>query len=395
MKLKYSQQISTEIKGIMRGYPGFVFSSAPARLVNEIPVFVFHSFEPGLFEEQLTFLKENSYKTLTVNEYVNIINGNVKPEENSVLLTADDARISFWLFAYPLLKKFNMHATLFIIPGLTKSENEVRFNLEDYWNGKISHEDLNNLDPFDETLCNWKELKIMYDSGCVDIEIHTLFHKEIFTNNKIINFITTQTKFLPFNSAASPYLDFNNIGIGYEREKLLGLPLFESAPLMKGFNSVKIIKDILNESKKIYDMDPENFEKDETKRNAIKVKLQKEIESMQDEIEKGSKIIYTDLTECKKLISENINHSAGNHLCLPWTIGSKTAIDECKKLNIQSCFWGIIENKRINKVGDDPYYSCRIKNDFIFRLPGEKNRKSLFSIYNYKLRRRISNKPVF
>jgi hypothetical protein len=55
---------------------------------------------------------------------------------------------------------------------------------------------------------------------------------------------------------------------------------------------------------------------------------------------------------------------------------------------------GVLPNKKIIKSNDDPYFIPRIKNDFLFRLPGI-NRKSLLSIYIYKLRRRISKEKVF
>jgi peptidoglycan/xylan/chitin deacetylase (PgdA/CDA1 family) len=42
----------------------------------------------------------------------------------SVLLTIDDARSSVWRFAYPLLKKYQMNAVVFIIPGWTKDSSD-------------------------------------------------------------------------------------------------------------------------------------------------------------------------------------------------------------------------------------------------------------------------------
>ena len=260
MKFNFFQQLSTEISSIIKGYPEFVFKNKPESLVNKIPVFVFHSIEPQTFEEQLIFLKENSIKTLSIDDYVDIIRGKIKLQGKSILLTVDDARISFWIYGYPLLKKYNMNATLFIIPGLTKHEMELHPKLDDYWNKRLSFEDVKVKDTLDETLCSWEELKNMYESGNIDIEIHTLFHKEVFTGTTIVDFINQETGFLPFNSSASPYLTLEDIGKGYQKEKLLGYPLFESVPLMKGINSFKVPDYILSKSKELYNEDPEGFE---------------------------------------------------------------------------------------------------------------------------------------
>jgi len=49
---------------------------------------------------------------------------------------------------------------------------------------------------------------------------------------------------------------------------------------------------------------------------------------------------------------------------------------------------------KINNPGDDSVSNSRIKNDFIFRLPGV-GRKSLYSIYKYKIKRRLLGEKVF
>ncbi len=394
MKLKYTDQFFGELKALKNGYPEFVFSSSPKKLKNEIPVFVFHSFEPESIEEQLKYVQENNYKTLSADEYVDILNGKKVVEEDSILLTVDDARISFWIYGYPLLKKYNMKAILFVIPGHTKHEEEVRKNLEDFWEGNATEKELAEIDTKDETLSNWKELIIMRQSGLIDIEVHTLFHREIFTDLKVTDFITSETALTPFNSPASPYLKSENIGLGFSREDLIGLPVFESFPLMSGKSEVKVPESVLKESRKLFSESSRDGKLDLKSKEQLIKKIDLKLSFEEKEFFNPEEVIYNDLSKCRELIKENVDENSGNHLCLPWTVGSDTAIEVCKKSGIKSCFWGVRNDRKINKKGDNPYYSCRIKNDFIFRLPG-KGRKSLPSIYGNKIKRRLSGERVF
>ena len=181
MQHSLKDQLSIEFKSLFSGYPKFVYSKNNDKNLDGIPVFVYHTIEPDLFEAHLKYLKNNGYKTLTVQEfYKTITESKNNPNSKSVLLTIDDARSSVWRYAYPLLKKYEMHATVFAIPGVTVQESPKKNNLEDYWDLKCKLSDIHDGDADDNTLCNWLEIEEMYDSGHVDIESHTLFHKEVF-----------------------------------------------------------------------------------------------------------------------------------------------------------------------------------------------------------------------
>jgi hypothetical protein len=313
-----------------------------------------------------------------------------------VLLTADDARSSVWRFAFPLLKKYRMNLTVFIIPGVTQEGQRYSANLDDYWSGKCILADILKSDPNDDKLCNWMELKTMYDSGYVDIESHTLFHREVYDSIRIENFITQSSSFIPYNFIGSGYYSEADIGKELIKENYLGLPVFSSSPLMLAGPKLNISDEFISRCKQIY--------RDAQVNNTAKSDWKKQISSIVNEPVNKEKYFHEeldskndvqeDLLIARKLIKEKISHKAGNHLCLPWTIGNSETIKICKEIEIKSCFWGVLENKKINKAGDDPYFISRLKNDFIYRLPG-KRRKSFFSIYKYKLKRRFSGEKVF
>jgi len=394
MKHSIKDQFLIEFKSLFSGYPDFVYSKNNNLILAGIPVFVYHTIDPILFESHLQYLKDNGYSTLSINEfYESIVNSKTAENKKTILLTIDDARSSVWRYAYPLLKKYQMHSTVFVIPGITEQSESCRKNLEDFWNNKCSLKEIHEEDSSDNTLCNWREIKEMYSTGFVNIESHTLFHREIFRNLNIIDYITPNVTFVPYNFKGSPYYSLDNLGKTIEPNDFIGLPLFESAPLMIAGPKIKISPEFITKCKEIYlDTSKNNYDW----KSAIKSYVDEQsnrnkyFSSKPDSKEDA----FQDLKIARELIQKNLDGNAGNHLCLPWTKGNTETIKICKELDIKSCFWGILDSKKINKPGDDPYYISRIKNDFIFRLPGI-SRKSFYSIYKYKLQRRLSGEKIY
>ena len=361
-------------------------------LQNNIPVFVFHTIEPEIFENQLQYLKENKYNTLSLEEFYNHITYKSTAPDNSVLLTFDDARSSFWRYGFPLLSKYEMKGALFIIPGYTTDEEYMRLNLYNYWNNKCTLNEIVEQDINDETLCNWKEIKKIYSSGLVDIESHTLFHKEVFVDIKPVDFITSETTLVPYNSHATAYSNETILGQRIDYKAFYGFPLFKTSSLFSGNPFIIPNKIILDFCHNYY---TQNSSKKGWK-NVLVNKLTED-EFLLRNIERINKpidFIYNDLVTSRQLIKTNINMEAGNHVCIPWTISSHITLKAVKKAGYKTCHLGLLPTKSLNKPGDDPFSIARIKSDFIFRLPG-KNRRSLFSIYNYKSKRRIAKEQVF
>lgn len=390
----FKDQILIEFRSLFSGYPNFVYSQNDDLNLDGIPVFVYHTIDPKLFESQLQYLKDNGYRTLPIHEfYETIVNPKTVNKKKTVLLTIDDARSSVWRYAYPLLKKYEMYATVFVIPGITQEGILIRNTLEDFWNHKCSLKEIYDEDESDDTLCNWREIKKMYSSGFVNIESHTLFHREVFRNFNIIDYIVPNDSFIPYNFKGSPYYSNENAGKTISPSDYIGLPLFESAPLMLAGPKLNISTEFIVKCKEIYlDASKNNGDwKSSIKGIVNEESSRKKYFSLEPYSKED---VLQDLKISRELIQKNLDHYAGNHLCLPWTKGNDYTINICKDLEIKSCFWGILESKKINKPGDDPYYISRIKNDFIFRLPG-KNRKSLFSIYSYKAKRRLSGEKIF
>ncbi len=67
------------------------------------------------FEEQMAYLHEHGYKTLTLDEVKGFYYSQSPLPERSVLLTFDDCYQSIKLYAYPILKKYGFRATAFVV----------------------------------------------------------------------------------------------------------------------------------------------------------------------------------------------------------------------------------------------------------------------------------------
>lgn len=86
------------------------------------------------FEEQLKYLKDNNYKTLTMKEFKAWMYGEIELPKRSVLITVDDGAQGTGFHngnkLIPLLEKYDAKATLFLITGWWDKSNYVSKNLE-------------------------------------------------------------------------------------------------------------------------------------------------------------------------------------------------------------------------------------------------------------------------
>ena len=125
-----------------------------------VPVLNYHRIDTGIrhslvvppeeFRKQMQYLHDEGYTTITLDElYDYVANGKDLPDK-PVLITFDDGYIDNYEHALPILKEYNMKATLFMI---TSSMGENRF-------------------------VNVEQLKEMQANG-IDIQSHTVNHKDL------------------------------------------------------------------------------------------------------------------------------------------------------------------------------------------------------------------------
>ena len=108
------------------------------------------------FEEQMKLIKDKTSFKLEELKKVNY-----KLPENSILVTFDDGYKNNYTLAYPILKKYNIKATIFL---------NTRYvgNNADY--------------------LSWENIKEMYESGLVDFQMHTHSHDLTIKRIKVVDF---------------------------------------------------------------------------------------------------------------------------------------------------------------------------------------------------------------
>lgn len=389
-------EINLEVKRLTQGrYPDFVKAKRPTHSADHIPVFMFHTIDPGIFEDQLNFLKTNGYRTITCDEFYQVLAGKTKIPPKSVLLTIDDGKISVWIYAYPLLKKYGFQATVFLIPGYMEASGPYIPNLEDLWAGKCQPQDIKNLDRTFNPLLNWEQVSEMYNSGIIDFQCHTLYHHKIYTGKRIVDF------FNPFDN--SPIYNIPlpknwEIKLKSEsKEQFFGMPVYENSPLMLGraryLNDLKITEKCIQY---VREQGIEFFQKKFWRSELFLVaqNMNGNIKENYQSAEATFKEIYYDLSEAKNLIEKNLPGHKVRHLCYPYGTGSEVAVECSKRAGYLTNFWVTHVSRSSNKAGDDPFYCTRLKDDYIYRLPGV-GRKNLSEIILMKLKRRIMRMPLY
>ena len=128
--------------------------------VYRLPILMYHSIDrvsdkndrmsvsPDVFERQMKFLRDNKYNVIPLDKAVSYIKEGKRPPAKTISITIDDGYSNNFTNAYPVLKKYNLPATIFVITNLVGKEGFM----------------------------TWDEIKEMSDSGLIDIESHTKNH---------------------------------------------------------------------------------------------------------------------------------------------------------------------------------------------------------------------------
>lgn len=101
------------------------------------------------FEEQLRYLSQSGFTTLSLNDLADIATKKIACTAKPIVLTFDDGYIDFYVNAFPVLKKYNLRAVVFIPTGLIN---------QGYY-------------------MSWDQIREISDSGLVSFEAHTVTHR--------------------------------------------------------------------------------------------------------------------------------------------------------------------------------------------------------------------------
>ncbi len=129
-----------------------------------VPIITYHAVRPEAprgamlvvsarsFDRQMRFLKERHYNVVSLEEIAKVIKEKKRIPPKTIAITIDDGYKDNYTYAYPILEKYNLPATVFLIA------NEV--------GNKVGLGDK----------LTWEEVLLMQDSGLITFGSHTLSH---------------------------------------------------------------------------------------------------------------------------------------------------------------------------------------------------------------------------
>lgn len=121
-----------------------------------------HSVTLAAFEDQMRSLATN-HGVISLDQLNNHLDGKESVPDNSVVITFDDGLVNNYTTAYPILKKYNLPAAMFIVPSWIASQQEVEAN-QTSRNGR--------------RYMMWEQIQEIAQDG-ISIGAHTISHRSL------------------------------------------------------------------------------------------------------------------------------------------------------------------------------------------------------------------------
>ncbi len=275
--------------------------------VNELP----DSFtiSPDDFQSQMEYLAKKNYQTLFLDELINSLKE--RKEKRKVALTFDDGYLDNWVYAYPILKKYNLRATVFVITSRIKEKPiSYRPNLENLWKRKVKKEGLprisnhyqsnlrcvRNLEGSDDHI-TWEEAKKMSRSGLIDIQSHSYLHSYCYVSDKIVDYYRGHKW---------------RTGWLTDGDTRLGIPIYEDKPALAGQRYFDD-QDLRNRLAEYVSQRGEGkfFEKEDWKKELDGIvddyRVQNELKDNYETLKERGKRVKSELLLSKNIVEEKLN----------------------------------------------------------------------------------------
>ena len=116
----------------------------PSGFCLNVPVLMYHHVQPQniatekwqtalnvdttVFESQMTYLTNSGYQTINLDQLAQALLNHQQLPPKSIALTFDDSYRDFYTFAFPIIKKYNLRANLFISTGLVENSDYLTWS---------------------------------------------------------------------------------------------------------------------------------------------------------------------------------------------------------------------------------------------------------------------------
>lgn len=343
-----------------------------------IPAMMYHHINPGTenstnitpdkFEAQLKCLAESGYKSLHLDEFYQYLKSWNIPEK-LVLITFDDGYADNYRYAYPILKKYNMKATIFPVTAFIKDKASADRKLPP--DQEILKESIYAKGGLDGYL-TWEEMREMSGSGLIDIQAHCHTHAAYFESDKVVSF---------YNGEFNP-----KIGWATDGDLRPGIPVYKIGPALavRRYSDDKALRDKLAEYVEknggqafILRQDAKNILSDIVSKHG---KLNGEFESE----EASNKRIMDELCFTKELIEIKLGKKV-DYICWPWGSVDRKLIERAKRAG----FIGGVgmkggANMRLTDVMDIHRFNPCKKDIPALKMKLYKHSRLIYSLYNDK-----------
>lgn len=131
--------------------PALMYHHIETNPLPNNPLYAALYVSPDQLDQQLAYLVSHNYHTITLTQLLNALNRKISLPSHPIILTFDDGYRSFYQNAFPLLKKYHMFATEFVITQVID----------------------------DPAYLTWHQIIEMDRSGFVEIGAHTRHHPNL------------------------------------------------------------------------------------------------------------------------------------------------------------------------------------------------------------------------
>ena len=210
-----------------RGIPVIMYHSVGK--VHPEWIWNFLTVPYAIFEEQIETLFRKGFHTLDLNELYAYVNRGYNVPERSVVLTFDDGYLDNWVYVYPILKKYGFKGTIFVSPEFVDPCAFPRKNLEDVWKGTVAECEL---EPFG--FLSWEEMRLMEESGVMDIQSHAMTHTWYFSEEVIVDFRHPGDPYIWMDWNDSPEDKYKYLGRHRIENEKYGVPVYKHQKSLEG-----------------------------------------------------------------------------------------------------------------------------------------------------------------
>ena len=342
-------------------YPAFLFGGPVGRL---LPVFHLHEVTKASLEPKLRYLAEHGYRTVASEAIERFVRGGVHPGERTVAICFDDAHVSLWTIAAPLLRRYELSAITFAIPGRIEAATAVRPTIDD------------PLPPPPPAragdFVTWPELQALHREGVVDVQCHGYSHSKIFFHDQPQGFVTPG--FARWHPLDRPLVSRRAAG-GYLDPDDLGAPLYPQRSRLS--DALRHLDSTRARERCMAHVRARGgaafFERSGWQAELLGIVNENDRGAFETEKERRS-AIYEELDRAVAVLRERLRTNKIRYLCFPWEVAGTIAYDAARAIGFRTAFSSRFLGLRAVRAGDDPWRLMRLNGKFIQRLPRRRRR---------------------